>query len=331
MTTTPAKPPRRRPAETATSRLTRLLTMVPWLVNRQGIAITEAAAGLGVSEQQLVDDLNLVLMCGYGSMHDEMIDVQMDSGHIYLSNAETIARPRHLGVDEALSLMVGLRALLAVPGDDSRDAIERALAKLEEAAGSLADAAARVDVAPDGAVDEGRLAAARDALTRQRRIRMVYLVPSRDEATERDVDPMRLVSLDGHQYLEGWCHRAQDTRLFRLDRVQSLEVLDVEGVPPEGAPRRDLSRGGFTAHADDALVTVHLQPAAAWVAEYYPVESRVDTPDGSVTVTLRSSSTGWLVRLMTRLGGRAEVVAPPEVRREVAAAAADALDAYERG
>ena len=52
----------RRPAEPATSRVARLLTMVPWLVSRQGIPLAEAAQGLGVSEKQLRDDLDLSLI-----------------------------------------------------------------------------------------------------------------------------------------------------------------------------------------------------------------------------------------------------------------------------
>ena len=46
---------RQRAPETATDRLSRLLTMVPWLVNRQGIDLAEAAAELGVTEKQLED------------------------------------------------------------------------------------------------------------------------------------------------------------------------------------------------------------------------------------------------------------------------------------
>lgn len=70
----------RRTPESATDRLSRLLTMVPWLVNRQGIDLAEAAAGLGVSERQLEDDLQLLFMCGYGQMPDELIDAQWEAG-----------------------------------------------------------------------------------------------------------------------------------------------------------------------------------------------------------------------------------------------------------
>ena len=50
--------------ESATARLARLLTMVPWLVNRQGIDLRQAADDLGVSVEQLEADLNLLFLCG---------------------------------------------------------------------------------------------------------------------------------------------------------------------------------------------------------------------------------------------------------------------------
>ncbi len=58
--------------ETATARLARLLTMVPWLLNRQGIDVQQAADDLGVSVDQLEADLNLLFLCGYGQMPDEL-------------------------------------------------------------------------------------------------------------------------------------------------------------------------------------------------------------------------------------------------------------------
>ena len=63
-----------------------------------------------------------------------------------------------------------------------------------------------------------------------RRVHLTYYVPGRDEATERDVDPMRLVLVDGRTYLEGWCRRAEGVRLFRIDRVVAIEVLR-QGCP----------------------------------------------------------------------------------------------------
>ncbi len=314
-------------SESATSRLSRLLTMVPWLVNRQGIELADAADGLGVSQEQLQADLDLLFMCGYGSMPDELIDVQWQSGRVYVTNAETISRPLRLGVDEAITLMVGLRALLSVPGLGEREAVERALAKLEEATGTTGQAASRVAVSIEADVEADVLARAREAVEGRRRLHLRYLVPSRDETTERDVDPMRVVNLDAHWYLEGWCHRAADTRLFRLDRVEELTLLDTDGTPPGDARSRDLSAGTFTPREGDPVVRLRLRPGAEWVADYYPVESRTEDADG-VVVTLRAGDTAWVRRLVWRLGGLGEVLDPPGLAREVADGAAAALAAY---
>lgn len=322
-------PHAKRTSESATDRLSRLLTMVPWLANRQGIDLAEAAAGLGVTEAQLESDLRLLFMCGYGQMPDELIDAQLEGGRVFVTNADTIDRPLRLGIDEALTLMVGLRALAAVPGLGEREAVERALAKLEQATGASAAAAARVDVAIDEGVEARLLADARRAVEEKRRLHLRYLVPSRDESTERDVDPMRVVNLESRWYLEGWCHRAQDTRLFRMDRIEQLEVLDEDGTPPEEAQWRDLDAGTFTARPDDLLVTLRLLPGATWVSDYYPVESVEEHADGSQVVTVRTSDTAWLRRLLWRLGGRGVVLEPSELAATVGAGARAALTAYE--
>ena len=101
--------------ETATARLARLLTMVPWLVNRQGIDVQQAADDLGVSVEQLEADLNLLFLCGYGQMPDELIEADSEGGKVFVGNADTIARPLRLGVDEAVTLMVGLARCARCP------------------------------------------------------------------------------------------------------------------------------------------------------------------------------------------------------------------------
>ena len=317
--------------ESATARLARLLTMVPWLVNRQGIDLQQAADDLGVSVEQLEADLNLLFLCGYGQLPDELIEADWDEGRVFVGNADTIARPLRLGVDEAVTLMVGLRALREVPGLGERDAVERALAKLEDAAGAAAAPASRVRAQMADESSAELLARARRAITERRRVHLRYLVPARDESTERDVDPMRVVGLDGRWYLEGWCHGAEDTRMFRMDRVEELTVLDVDGTPPAGARERDLSEGIFRPGDDDLVVTLRLLPGATWVADYYPVESAEEVPaaeGGGLVVRVRTADTAWLCRLMWRLGGRGSVHDPPEVVAEVHAGAQAALTAY---
>lgn len=313
--------------ESATDRVGRLLTMVPWLMGHQGIDLAQAADTFGVSEEQVVADLQLLFVCGTpGHMPDDLIEASWEDGKVYVGNAAEIAHPLRLGRDEALALIVALRALAAVPGIEEHDAVDRALVKLEAAAGEAAGAAASLTVAVESDELEQRvLAAARSGLREHQRLHLRYLVASRDETTERDVDPMRLLSVDGRWYLEAWCHRAEDTRLFRLDRVETIELLDVDGTPPEQARPREVGPGVFRPSPDDEVVRLHLEPAAAWVAEQFPLEHAERRDDGSLVVDLRTADPAWLTRLVWQLGGTARVLEPAHLVASVRAGASQAL------
>ena len=134
----------------------------------------------------------------------------------------------------------------------------------------------------------------RDALERKRRVHLRYYVPGRDEATQRDVDPMRLLVVEGRAYLEGWCRRAEGVRLFRLDRILGIDVLDVPAAVPEDAQPVDVDQGLFRPSADDVHVTIEVSAAGRWVAEYYPCESAGELGDGWLRIGLRTPDTRWI-------------------------------------
>jgi proteasome accessory factor C len=313
----------------ATDRLSRLLAMVPYLAGRQGIPLTEAAAEFGITERQLVKDLELLFVCGTpGHMPDDLIEAEWDDGHVYLGNVDAIARPLRLAVDEALALLVGLRALADVPGLHDRGALDRTLAKLEAAAGDAATPSSQVSVEVADRV--GPLAEVRQALVDGRRLHLTYFVPTRDETTERDVDPMRVLMVDGRWYLEGWCRRAEEVRLFRMDRVEAVTVLEVAAEVPAAASTRDLREGLFRPSPEDTVVTLELDPPAHWVADYYPVESVDRMPDDRLLVRIRAADDRWLRTLALRLGGAARVLDPPGLAADVQRRAREALGAYVR-
>ena len=225
----------------ATDRLQRLLALVPYVVSRKVVGLADTAAAFGLTERELVDDLNM-LWCVELRSPDPYcpIDLSYEGGEIVISEAESIDRPLRLGVDEASALLVALRMLAEIPDLEDRSALSRTIAKLEAAAGAAAQVSAQVAVQVDDPGEGRVLAQVRDALDRGRRLHMSYYVPGRDEPTERDVDPMRLLVVEGRTYLEGWCLRAEAVRLFRLDRILALAVLDEPASVPAQARPRDV-------------------------------------------------------------------------------------------
>jgi len=311
-------------------RLPRLLALVPYLLARPGVPVADAAADFGITPAQLRRDLNLLWVCGLpGHGPGDLIDLSFEGDTITVLYDAGMSRPLRLREDEALALVVALRTLADVPGLAERDALDRALAKLENAAGEAAKASAAVAVRVEA--EERTLPVVRAALEAGRQLRLTYYVATRDETTRRDVDPMRLLLVEGRSYLEAWCRRAEGVRLFRLDRIDAMEVLDVPAEPPASAQPRDVAGGVFAPGPGQSLVTLSLSPGARWVADYYPCESVQEDGAGGLVVSLRVADPGWARRLVLGLGGAARVVEPASLATEVRAAAHEALAAYGSG
>jgi proteasome accessory factor C len=311
---------------TSADRLARLLNLVPYLLARPGIAVAEAAADLAVTERQLRDDLELLWVCGLpGYGPGDLIDMALDGDRVTITYDAGIDRPLRLTPDEALALVVALRMLAETPGIGNRDAIERALAKIESSAGELAGAPVAVRL--PGNAD--RLSEIRAAVERGRALRITYYTATRDETGERVVDPVRVFLVEGRGYLEAWCRRAEAVRLFRADRIDAMVELDEPAAPPPQLRLHDLTDGVFRPTPDLPLVTLRVGRGGRWITEYYPCEEILDTDSGDWLVSLRVTDLDWGRRLVLGLVPEVTVVSPPDLVEEVRTHAAAALDGYQ--
>jgi proteasome accessory factor C len=305
-------------------RLGRLLNLVPYLLARPGVLVAHAAADLGVSERQLREDLELLWVCGLpGYGPGDLIDMALDGDRITISHDAGIDRPLRLTPDEALALVVALRMLAETPGTGTRDAIERALAKIENAAGDLADAPVAVRLPANGE----RLDRLRAAVDSGHALHLTYYTATRDETTERVVDPMRMLMVGGKAYLEAWCRRAEATRMFRVDRIDDFTELSETARPPVEAVPHDLSAGVFAPGAELPLVTLRVGRGGRWITEYYPVEEIRRTGEEWV-VTMRVTDLNWAQRLLLGMGPDVTVLGPPELIARIREQATAALDQY---
>ncbi|KAA1419887.1 WYL domain-containing protein [Mumia zhuanghuii] len=319
---------------TSAKQIERMLALVPYLRSNDGVPVGEVADLFGVTKRQIVQDLNVLWFCGLPeAVTGEMIDVDMDAlasdGVVYIENADFLTRPLRLNGYEAASLITALRALRETAGGHDQPAIDSALAKLLAATGGAdgVDAAEILVDDAESAVHE-QLA---EALATGRRVHLTYRVESRDELTERDVDPLRLITAEGRLYVEGWCYRAQDVRLFRLDRVESVELLDTPVAEHEGAERRDYATRLFEPKADSSEAVIALHPNALWVREYVDHTELGTDDDGWLQIKVVTGDEAWLKRFVLRAAGNIRVVEPQRLAEQVASEARAALAAYDVG
>ncbi|GAA3100309.1 helix-turn-helix transcriptional regulator [Streptomyces rectiviolaceus] len=315
-------------ASNAIDQTRRMLSLVTYLRERPGAHVTDVARAFGITEDELISDLDVLPLCGTSFRGGDLLDIDTDGDRIWWHNADDVAAPLRLAADEATALLVAARAVSTLPGlrESDRQALVRATAKLETAAGDNAGASARLSVTFES--EGGVFADVDRAISERRRLWLRYYSPARDELTEREVDPIRLFAV-GHTYMEGWCYLSEARRTFRLDRVAEIRILDEASSPPE-VELRDLSEGLVQPAAEDPEVVIEVGPGGRWVAEYYPHDSADELPDGGLRITLRTPDPTSLRRLALRLGGDGHIVSPADLADSARAAAREALAAYDR-
>jgi predicted DNA-binding transcriptional regulator YafY len=145
----------------------------------------------------------------------------------------------------------------------------------------------------------------------------VYHAFGRDEAQPRDVEPIRLVHLSDAWYLAAYCRLRQDVRLFRLDRIDALDVLDEQYIR---GPRHAVSARMERDVSEYPEARVRFDPAALrWVRERQPfvlLREEADT-HGPVFVYALRDERELLTWLLT-WGRGVEVVSPPSLRHSLA-------------
>ncbi|GAA1711847.1 MULTISPECIES: helix-turn-helix transcriptional regulator [Streptomyces] len=307
----------------------RMLSLVTYLRERPGARVADVARAFGISEDELIADLDVLPLCGTSFRGGDLLDIDTDGERIWWHNPDDVAEPLRLAADEATALLVAARAVATLPGlrEGDREALLRATAKLEAAAGEAAGASSRLSVIFES--EGGVFADVDRAISERRRLWLRYYSPARDEITEREVDPIRLFAV-GRTYMEAWCRLSEARRTFRLDRVVEIKLLDEASDPPpiELRDLSELSSALVQTGAEDPEVVVEVGPGGRWVAEYYPHDSADELPDGGLRITLRAPDPGSLRRLALRLGRDGRIVSPQGLADSARDAARQALAAY---
>lgn len=315
------------PRRTSEQRLSRLLVMLPWLMERESVSLAEVAEHFGLSEAEVTEDLELASLCGLPPYADELIDLFIDDGVVYMGVPRVFTRPLQLTSVEAFELLVAVRAALRLPGVDRDGALVRGLNKLAAALGEpeISGDDVTIEIEQPSAVDD-----LLEAVRRVEIVEMEYWSPSNDETAMRRVVPRQVFTDRGRWYVTGIDAGIETgpgtsrdaVRTFRIDRIVSLERTGEFVDPPDD----ELPTPGEW-FADTALTRARLRLPASllWMVEKYPVDE-IDHLDGGgvVEVVLAVTSEHWLARLMVRLGPAAEVI-EPERWRDLRRSAVEAI------
>lgn len=301
----------------------RMLTLVPWLLERPGVSIPEIAEAFATSEDVIRRELDHLDYCGLpGLGGGDLIEVRIVGDTVVVGMADELRRPMRTTPAETVRLLLAASQAERMLGP-AAGALSRAVAKLRTAMGVPEDAV--VVVEPEaGDLVEGL----RSAIAAGRRVRMSYRGRGDTAPVERDLDPWRLELLEGAWYLHAHDHGVGEPRIFRLDRAAGLRV----GTEPATVPVPDeLESPRYVPRPEDPEVEVHLGPGAAWLLDAVSVlPGTADPAPGGRTARFRVGAPEWFARLVLMAAGHAEVRGPVEVRTLVHDRARSGLERLER-
>lgn len=305
----------------ATDDVARMLTLVPWLLERPGASVDETAAVFGVDAPTIRRDLAQLDFCGLpGLGGGALFEVSLVGDRILVKLADELRRPLRPTPAELLELLLRADAAARLLGE-RYPALETALARIRTALGVPEGAGIVVASEADAVV-----ATVRAAVAEGRRVRFRYRSRGDDTARPREVDPWVVHLEDGRWYLIGHDHGAGAARVFRLDRASEAEIdpHTVQVAPPEPLPVPV-----YTPEPGDLEVELQVSAGGRWLADALTLDEEQVQGDGGARLRLRTDTPRYLVRLVLMAGGTAHVVSPGWLAEEVRSLAAATLACYE--
>lgn len=292
-------------SDNSRARVARLLGIVAYLEDNGPTPFDDLAEHFGVSREQIAKDIDQLWIVGRpGGFANDLIDFDsdsFDSGIAEITNTQGASQVR-LGPREGVALVAALSAIVG-----AGLAPRAAQSALDKITAALGEETVTVVGEPDAAADTvHKLAIA----VQQGVVARLDYVDAADRRTLRDVEPHRIVTIDGSPYLECWCRRAGDYRTLRIDRIRSVAVTDEPiATPPSGSE-------GF-ALAPMYEARIRLRRAGRWALEDIP--GVVLNDDGElVTATMGVTNEPWLAGRLLTIATSLLTVEPATLRREVA-------------
>lgn len=280
----------------------RMLTLVPWLLQRPGASLTEIAAAFGVSETTVRRDLSHLDFCGLpGLGGGDLLEVELTHDRVVLRMADELRRPLRPTPTEALRLVLTVDAVAEVMGDEL-PALRRAVDRIR-AALDIPERAADV-VQPDRV---GALPLLRRAIADDQQVELDYQGRSDDVPQRREVDPWALHVAEGTWYLQGHDRSAAGRRVFRLDRIAAARTT---GRPRVVAAPEQLDPPRYAPGPDDLEVVLDVRPGGRWVLDAVLADEVLEHDDGSVTIRLRTDAPRWVAQLVVMAAGKVTVRTP---------------------
>jgi proteasome accessory factor C len=300
----------------AVDQLRRILNLIPAIADGEPHRISELIWDTGISQEMLLDDLqSLTERFEVPGGFVEGLQIFVDTTTISMVPNHFL-RPMRLTRAELCALELGLVILESERPREERTAISFARTQLQSVIAKLPEEDIATDLRYASLAVTGdleHLRRLREAFRQRKRVRIRYRKAAEEKPTTRIICPYGIVFSSGMWYAVAHCDKADEVRIFRLDRIESVEQLEVKFQAPKEDVIESLIKEGKAFQATDPrTLRVRYSPRVArWIAER---EGKPLDEDGSLTMEHPLADVDWAVRHLLQYGPEVDVLEPNEVR-----------------
>jgi len=216
-------------AEKSTSRVARLLDMVPFLVTNQGISLSELGQRFSLSKKEIYEDLNLLFICGLpGYLPDDLIDITFDDDFVSVSNPQKFDKPRKLSRSELSILLLSLEFLRAGLPTAQQSAVVNLIEKIKE------------EHLPNNMIEMVDLKQSHEfidfiemAINSEKFVSFDYLSTHSDTSIRRKVFPIGVEIGLKESYLSAIDYLDRKLKTFKFSRISNLLIDETLLKPVE--------------------------------------------------------------------------------------------------
>ena len=319
-------------------RLDRLYKIEQMLKERKVVSFAALQSALEVSRATLKRDIEHMR-----SRYNAPIEYDRERNGYRFGEPRT--GPRYelpglwLNASEVLALLTTLRMLGSLQPGMLDGQIEPLRKRLRELLGSgdhsweEVEKRIRIFQPERRAGDPKHFGIAATAVLKRAKLWIRHYNRKKDEETEREVSPQRLVHYRDNWYLDAWCHLRNDLRSFAVDAIRDARLVDARAREIADAELDEHLGAGYGIFAGKEVewATLRFTPEAArWVAaqSWHPKQRARIEKDGAYLLELPYAEMPELVMEILKFGPDVEVLAPAELRERVAQSVAAAAQRY---
>lgn len=300
-----------------TERINRILFIMSYVSQNQGVSLQELADRTGMRPKQLERELDFMLLIGKPPFRpDDYVDIYVDNERVYIDFDQSLNRPLRFTRPEAMALLLSLHLL---DPEVDPEGVHSLKEKIEGVISNSVDPAARLEDRivldrPSHPVSE-LFQTLRQATEERRKVRIDYFALMHNRTKERVIRPYALMKNLGYWYVTGYCEARRDIRTFKFERILDVQLLD-DRFEISRDFDADKYKKEFLRTMGSHQVEIYFdKPVAPWVQEEWGESAR---PHGhGVILTLSSETLEFPSRLVLSYAPHARVVNPPELADKI--------------